>query len=519
MVKNKKQKGGLRRKLLTLTTLLSTIIPSASFAEETVQKDNSDSSEKVVTVIPTRKIDYQVDTVNNITNYGAYSRSKNTITLYYQKLARAYNLPESFIAMSVIHEQKHRDNRAMGISEYPVSPEQAYKLDMHNEISANIAELIYVRDRYIKTGDAKILGITSRFEFYKDAIEHGIINPKSKYKEDFDKEMSLIVNGVIKMWDNTIAGEYTAQNAGNAFNNSNHSGSYAEFYDENYQKCVQMTYNIGGVDFSQYIKDDVEIPEIGKKRLDYMLIQSYFYVRGHNNKEVCERFNLPEYNGNLTVNEYRNLLRHAIVVQHMSFLEETPKEYINKLALSYVKKEKTKEEIAEEYEKSFKVVDEYFNHTVDGIIDRLVTDSHCGNIKIPKKSKNKGEYYVQALREVYTAHIERDGEKLEIDLSKVLNPEGKIPLNDMYEISSGVLIDEKNNKKISVVELPKPKYRKWKDKDGERVSKVQYFEAIDTSKEVIEHPETSYMAEVEKTINKFVKNPAELMALKNSREN
>ncbi|MBP3545736.1 MAG: hypothetical protein J6K16_01220 [Alphaproteobacteria bacterium] len=519
MVKNKKQKGGFRKKLLTFATLLSTIIPSNSFAKEAVQKDDGDSTEKVVTVVPTRKIDYQVDTVNSITNYGSYSRSKNTITLYYQKLARHYDLPEEFIAMSVIHEQKHRDNKKMRISEYPVSPEQAYKLDMHNEISANLAELIYVRDRYIKTGDTKILGITSRFKFYKDAIEQGIINPKSKYKEDFDKEMSLIVNGVIKMWDNTIAGEYTAQNAGNAFNNSNHSGSYAEFYDENYQKCVQMTYNVGGVDFSQYIKNDVEIPEVGKKRLDYMLMQSYFYVRGHNNQKICERFNLPEYNGNLTINEYRNLLRHALVIQNMSFLEEAPEEHINKIALSYVKKEKNKEEIAAEYEKSFKVVDEYFHSTVDGIIDRLVTDSHSGNIKIPKRTKNKGSYYEQALRELYTAHIEKDGTKLDINLSDILNPEGKMPLNDMYKISAGVIIEEKNNKKISVAELSKPQYRRWKNKDGERVSKVQYFEAIDTSKDIIVQPETSYMAEVEKNIKDIVKNPIEnLMALKNGKE-
>ena len=104
-------------------------------------------------------------------------------------------------------------------------------------------------------------------------------------------------------------------------------------------------------------------------------------------------------------------------------------------------------------------------------------------------------------------------------MSDILNPEGKMPLNDMYKISAGVIIEEKNNKKISVAELSKPQYRKWKDKDGERVSKVQYFEAIDTSKDIIVQPETSYMAEVEKNIKDIVKNPIEnLMALKNGKE-
>ena len=515
MAEKKTQKGGFRKKLLTFATFLSTIIPSAAVAKDAPQQDN-DNADKIVTVVPTRKIDYQVDTLDNIVNYGAYSGDKNTITLSYQKIPGAhYDLPEDFLAMSLIHEQKHRDNREAGIRKYPVSPEQAYKLDMHNEISANIAELIYIRDKYLKTGDTKILEISPRFYFYKEAIEQGIINPKSEYREDFDKEMSLIVNGVIKMWHNNVETAYSKQNANTAFNNSDHAGSYSEFHDENYQKCLELTYKIAGVDFSQYIEKDVEVPEVGKKRLNYLLAQSYVHVKSTNNQEASERFHLPAYDGNLTIDEYRNLLRHAIVIQHMSIAEKTPQDYMDSLATAYVKKEKTAEDIAKEYEKSFDVVDEYFYSVVEGMIDRISSEAYNGDIKIPRKSKDKGAYYTQALEKLYTAHIEVDGKKEDVNLFQILNPNDKMPFSDLYDLSNGFFVKEKNNKKVSVTGLPKPKYRQWKDKDGERVSEVLYFETIDTSRESIIQPKKSYISKAKDNIAEFMKNPTEnLLAMK-----
>ena len=516
MAEKKTQKGGFRKKLLTLATFLSTFIPSASLAEETPKQDNVKAKESITSVIPTRKIDYQVDTVSSVDNYGLYSKSKNSITLRYQKIAGAkYNLPEDFIAMCAIHEQKHRDNRVMGICKYPVNPEQAYKLDMHNEISANIAELIYIRDKYIKTGDIKILDISSRFDFYKEAVEQGRINPQSQYREDFDAEMSLIINGVIKLWDKDIADIYSSQNAGNAFNNSDHAGVYSDFHDENYKKCLSLIYTISGVDFSQYIKEDVIVPVSGKKRLDYMLLQSYLYMKSLTNQEAADFFCLPKYDNRLTLDEYRNLLRHAVVIKHMSIAHNTPQEYLSATAQSYLKQEKTREEISEEYKKSFEIVNKHFKHTIDAMIDRIATDSHNGTIKIPRKTKEKGMYYEQALAKLYTVSIEKDGELLDVNLSEILNPDGKMPLSNVYELSLGTFVKETNNKKVSTINLPEPKYGKWKDEDGERVSEVQYVEVIDTSRESIVRPKKSYISEAKDNIAEFMKNPTEnLLAMK-----
>lgn len=60
--------------------------------------------------------------------------------------------------------------------------------------------------------------------------------------------------------------------------------------------------------------------------------------------------------------------------------------------------------------------------------------------------------------------------------------------------------------------MPKPKYRQWKDQDGERVSEVLYFETIDTSKDVVLQPEKSYISEAKEHITEFMKNPIEHLA-------
>ena len=90
-----------------------------------------------------------------------------------------------------------------------------------------------------------------------------------------------------------------------------------------------------------------------------------------------------------------------------------------------------------------------------------------------------------------------------------------MPFSDLYDLSNGFFVKEKNNKKVLATGLPKPKYRQWKDKDGERVSEVLYFETIDTSRESIIQPKKSYISEAKDNIAEFMKNPTEnLLAMK-----
>lgn len=98
---------------------------------------------------PTRNIDFQVDTipVNRGIN-GVFNTSANTVDISYKDGSTKID--------SLPHEQKHRDNYAAGMYAYAVSPEQAYKLNMHDEISANMASLLVLRQKYIETGDLSV---------------------------------------------------------------------------------------------------------------------------------------------------------------------------------------------------------------------------------------------------------------------------------------------------------------------------------------------------------------------------
>lgn len=60
---------------------------------------------------------------------------------------------------------------------------------MNDEISANMASLVYLRDKYLKTGDISVFEEDgSRFRFYTDAIKRGEINPFSNKKKILTKK-------------------------------------------------------------------------------------------------------------------------------------------------------------------------------------------------------------------------------------------------------------------------------------------------------------------------------------------
>ena len=110
----------------------------------------------------TKKIDYQVDTVDVASATGAtlgyYSPGANTITVnYHENDYGARDLEENDRDAILYHEQKHRSNNNKGFKADRIefTPEQCYKLCVADEISANMATLVYLREEYIKTRDIK----------------------------------------------------------------------------------------------------------------------------------------------------------------------------------------------------------------------------------------------------------------------------------------------------------------------------------------------------------------------------
>ena len=237
-----------------------------------------------------RNIEFQVDTVSN-ENYTTLGYAIPNDNMVYLRHNTENPYVNSAVASPAViqHEQKHIDNASKGMYSYALSKEQTYKINMWDEISANIAALIALRDEYLKNGDINIFDAEAeKFSFYKEAIIQGKIDPHSPYQEDFDKEMSLIINGTKDMWCEHYGDMYSDISYSHAISTYDWSGHKKEHYDENYLRARAIACNIGGVDFTKYLKKDVEIPQKGKDKLaTYTETKTFKNIA--NNDSISER--------------------------------------------------------------------------------------------------------------------------------------------------------------------------------------------------------------------------------------
>ena len=387
--------------------------------------------------IPEVNIDFQVDTLqqNNDTWAAAYfSSNRNTVTSNYKpgdEEGNKYNQSDAVL----IHEQKHRENAKRGLYAYPLSPEQAYKVNMHDEISATISELIYMREKYLQTGDISVLNEKgSFFDFYREAIEKGEINPKSPYKEDFEKEMRLIANGTRDKWEQLYAKQYNDNSMYDAQYTSDRSGKYARYHDENYQRAKDIAYTIGGVNFSQYMDRDAEIPEIGK--FDLKILNA---KEGKANQELAAELGLPAFDGSMSLEQYQKLLHHKIGMQHfLSDVPFGPKEYmdmicLNKVAYDTEANGNTKKYLQEylndtknNYKSSMSAVDK---NAVETLVNSVAKDYARQGKKLPEAND---EAYNRAVDKIYTRHFEVQGDvnyNGNINLRSVLTDENDLKVH------------------------------------------------------------------------------------------
>ena len=108
---------------------------------------NLDMSDKM------RDVEFQVDTVSNVnyTTLGYANIDDNMVHLRHNTENPYVNSAVASPAV-IQHEQKHIDNASKGMYSYALSKEQVYKINMWDEISANMAALIALRDEYLKNG-------------------------------------------------------------------------------------------------------------------------------------------------------------------------------------------------------------------------------------------------------------------------------------------------------------------------------------------------------------------------------
>lgn len=484
---------------------------------------------------PMRNIDFQVDTVSveRANNTGAYqTHDTNSITSNFKKGNSEWN--EWAQGDNVlIHEQKHRDNNNQGMYEYPVSPEQAYKLNMYDEISANMASLLLLRQKYLETGDISIFDKTEqgRFSFYKEAIERGEINPRSNTKEDFDKEMRLIANGTKDMWMQYFSTDYVKQNSSNAVSYGDMTGKYAQYYDQNYERGKKIALTIGGVDFTQYLDNDVEIPEAGRKKIEnlpYITNTNADDLKNLSNQELTKKFNIPAYDGSMSLQQYQDYLQHY-------FMSES----LNPAALQNIENDKSAlETMKQAGTENIKANEALINLAVT----TAAQDYAKNGDKLPEASD---EAYNNAVNKLYEVEIGKGKNARKINVRQNLNLDDKdfndnLPITNLPEDVKNIVSENSSfwnrmktkcnnlwnevknkfsdeddefdydeddnenkwiesaqkNEPINIIRKNKtPVYRQWANEDGSRVSEVQHRELPDMTKDIIRKPGKQVSAE------------------------
>lgn len=96
-------------------------------------------------------------------------------------------------------------NDAKGIKDFGISLLQFAKICVHDEISAQISELLEMRQKYLQTKDFRSFG--NRYGFYVQALKDGRIKPNIS-KVPAKEELSLIVNGMSDWWQKTFQDYY-----------------------------------------------------------------------------------------------------------------------------------------------------------------------------------------------------------------------------------------------------------------------------------------------------------------------
>ena len=112
----------------------------------------------------------------------------------------------------VAHEMWHRICMMNDVLEKPMSATH-YRTGRDNfEITASLVQLLTFRDDYIHATPEQRLELRKledpKIRMYIMAVEHGLINPLSADKKDFDFEMEFIARTVSGYWNNNMAQTY-----------------------------------------------------------------------------------------------------------------------------------------------------------------------------------------------------------------------------------------------------------------------------------------------------------------------
>ena len=159
------------------------------------------------------------------------------------------------------HEAEHMHQYEKVNFSADMSLDQHYKLHCYKEIGGQVAGLLQLREMYkeAKTEEEKsniIKEGKEKFFDYFSKVENGEINPLSDKREDFDNEMSFIINSETEFWMTCKAMLYDKEHIDMVLGDARKGNVLPN--DENYKEGVNLLLTIGGIDFSQYLNRDID---------------------------------------------------------------------------------------------------------------------------------------------------------------------------------------------------------------------------------------------------------------------
>lgn len=167
----------------------------------------------------------------------------------------------------VIHERQHQINAHKGCGQKKMSLSERYQETMHDEITASIAEKLEIRRQYkAAKNDQERTAVLQKYAgerkhaSYLKAIKDGQVNPNSTSSKDFSKEMGMIKDSATDFWVRHDAIEYQDKQELLVRGFLAKNGNGVRSNPEALQSNLKQMYNIGGIDFTAYGKDNFNLP-------------------------------------------------------------------------------------------------------------------------------------------------------------------------------------------------------------------------------------------------------------------
>ncbi len=206
---------------------------------------------------PVKQISYKTDTLSGGTNALMYFLNGDIVRNYVEN-NNTFRMQLRFFS----HEEWHAHNYKLRFrSNKNFSPEQYYRLCFHDEISANIAELLTARYEYLASKDkASVIAkyANSGLNYYFNEIKAGRINPENNDAKAIEAEYRFIANETRDYWMKHRAPAYAGSTYRMLQRYIKRCGKINTGSDKAYNDVKSKMYVIGGVDFGAFMDKDID---------------------------------------------------------------------------------------------------------------------------------------------------------------------------------------------------------------------------------------------------------------------